>query len=79
MSSVDEINSLAECLYTNPDRMARQQAEERLNTLTQENADVAPLKAVFAQSSSQYALLFAAQGVVTWFRVNRKWLSEEKR
>ncbi|KAL7696456.1 hypothetical protein NQL31_002702 [Lotmaria passim] len=79
MSSVDEINSLAECLYTNPDRMARQQAEERLNTLTQENADVAPLKAVFAQSSSQYALLFAAQGVVTWFRVNRKWLSEEQR
>jgi uncharacterized membrane protein YgcG len=79
MSSVEEINSLAECLYANPDRTARLQAEERLNTLTQENADVSPLKAIFAQSSNQYALLFAAQGAVAWFKANRKWLSEEQR
>ncbi|KPI88606.1 hypothetical protein ABL78_2274 [Leptomonas seymouri] len=79
MGSVEEINALAECLYANPDRSARQQAEERLNTLTQENADVTPLKAIFAQSSCQYALLFVAQGVVKWFKANRKWLSEEQR
>lgn len=79
MSSVEEIDSLAECLYANPDRSARQQAEERLNALTHENADVAPLKAIFAQSSNQYALLFAAQGVVVWYKANRKWLSDDQR
>ncbi|KPA74193.1 hypothetical protein ABB37_09450 [Leptomonas pyrrhocoris] len=79
MSSVEEVDSLAECLYANPDRSARQQAQERLSTLTHENADVAPLRAIFGQSSNQYALLFAAQGVVTWFKANSKWLSEEQR
>ncbi|KAG5501972.1 hypothetical protein JKF63_04243 [Porcisia hertigi] len=79
MSSVEEINSLAETMYASPDPEARRQAQERLTSLTQENADIAPLEAIFTHSSNQYALMFVSQGVVTWFRANRKWLSDEQR
>ncbi|KAI5685572.1 hypothetical protein MNV84_04775 [Leishmania braziliensis] len=79
MSSVEEIDSLAESMYTNPDPEARRHAQERLTALTQENADVAPLEAIFARSSNQYALMFVSQGIVTWLRANRKWLSNEQR
>ncbi|KAK7194356.1 hypothetical protein NESM_000351300 [Novymonas esmeraldas] len=79
MSSVEEIDSLAESMYANPDPEARRHAQERLTALTQENADVAPLEAIFARSSNQYALMFVSQGAVTWFRANRRWLSDEQR
>ncbi|CBZ35078.1 hypothetical protein, conserved [Leishmania donovani] len=79
MGSVEEIDSLAESMYASPDPEARRLAQERLTALTQENADVAPLEAIFARSNNQYALMFVSQGVVTWFRANRKWLSNEQR
>ncbi|CBZ28012.1 conserved hypothetical protein [Leishmania mexicana MHOM/GT/2001/U1103] len=79
MGSVEEIDSLAESMYASPDPEARRLAQGRLTALTQENADVAPLEAIFARSNNQYALMFVSQGVVTWFRANRKWLSNEQR
>lgn len=79
MSSVSELESLAEQMFASPDPDARRQAQERLSALTRDDADITPLQALLSQSSNQYALMFVAQGVVTWLVANRKWMNIDQK
>ncbi|CCW71603.1 unnamed protein product [Phytomonas sp. Hart1] len=79
MASVSDLNLLAEQLYTSPDPGLRQSAYEQLNSFTLEGSEPGAFYTILHQSNSQYSLLFAAQGLVTWFKHNLKYISSEVR
>lgn len=78
MATVAEVDALTEQLYTSSDNALRQQAMQTLEASTVEGADIGIFNTILQQSQSQYALLFAAQGLVRWFRVNGKYLDADQ-
>lgn len=74
MTTIAEIDTLTQQLYTSGDSAARQQAMAVLEATSNEGADLGLFHTILQQSSSQYTLLFAAQSLVRWFKNNAKYL-----